>query len=259
MLAILLGSPLGFAQDSNPPIQVPEAEAAQHRIGTRGPIYTNMAQSMDLAELTRMLEPATLEVVVGTGGKPLSARTVKGFMGDLTLLAKTWQYKPFERDGHPVVAKVRESVPILPLRKYSAVHIPFPEIHNWNSLRITFSCSGCYGMCSTYEIEIHGDGTVLYNGEAYVRTKGRKKAKISQPSLVKLVDAFHQADYFSLADGYVSGVTDSQTCASSISFDGQSKSVMDYVGRQAAMPPAVSDLEEAIVQLSGATKFIRHK
>lgn len=256
VLGFVLGSPLGFAQDSNPTIEVLEAEAAEHRIGTRGPIYTNLGQG----ELALTLEPVTLEVVVGTDGKTLDAIKTSGFIfGDLTLLWKTWQYKPFERNGHPVVAKVRESVAVLPIRKRSEVRIPFPEIHDWNSLRIILSRSGCYGMCSTYEIEIHGDGTVLYDGKAFVGTTGRKRVKISQPSLVKLVDAFRKADYFSLADGYVSGVTDLPTCASSISFDGRSKSVLDYVGRDVGMPPGVSDVEAAIDRLSGAAELIRHK
>jgi len=58
-------------------------------------------------------------------------------------------------------------------------------------------------------------------------------------------------DYFSLASGYVSGVTDMPTYVSSISFDGVSKSVLDYVGemRDASR---VSDVEAAIDRLSGA-------
>jgi len=252
----LPGPLLGVVQDSNPTIEVLEAEAAEHRIGTRGPIYTNLGQG----ELALTLEPVILEVVVGTDGKTLDAIKTSGFIfGDLTLLWKTWQYKPFERNGHPVVAKVRESVAVLPIRKRSEVHIPFPEIHDWNSLRITLSRSGCYGMCSTYDIEIHGDGTVLYDGKAFVGTTGRERVKISQPSLVKLVDVFRKADYFSLADGYVSGVTDLPTCASSISFDGLSKSVLDYEGRDVGMPPGVSDVQAAIDQLSGASKWVRRK
>jgi hypothetical protein len=180
-------------------------------------------------------------------------------MGDLTLLCKTWQYKPFERNGQPVAAKVRESVAILPIGERREVHIPFPEIHDWNSLRITLSRSGCYGMCSTYEIEIHGDGTVLYDGQAYVGTTGKQKGKISHASLVKVVDAFRKVDYFSLAAGYVSGVTDMPTCASSISFDGLSKSVLDYVGQEAGMPHGVSDVEVAIDRLSGAYRWIERK
>jgi len=252
----LPGPLLGVVPDSNPTIEVLEAEAAEHRIGTRGPIYTNLGQG----ELALTLEPVILEVVVGTDGKTLDAIKTSGFIfGDLTLLWKTWQYKPFERNGHPVVAKVRESVAVLPIRKRSEVHIPFPEIHDWNSLRITLSRSGCYGMCSTYDIEIHGDGTVLYDGKAFVGTTGRERVKISRPSLVKLVDVFRKADYFSLADGYVSGVTDLPTCASSISFDGLSKSVLDYEGRDVGMPPGVSDVQAAIDQLSGASKWVRRK
>ncbi|HXY02973.1 MAG TPA: DUF6438 domain-containing protein [Terriglobales bacterium] len=259
VLGFVLGSSLGMAQDSNPTIEVLEAETAEHRIGTRGPIYTDLGQNMDPTSLARILEPLTFEVVVGTDGKTLEAQTISGFIFDLTLLWKTWQYKPFERNGHQVVAKVGESVTILSIQKRSEVHIPFPEIHDWNSLRITLRRSACYGICPTYRTEIHGDGTVLYNGEANVGTTGEKKLKISQPSLVQLVDAFRKADYFSLADGYVSGITDMPTYASSISFDGQSKSVLDYVGRSLGMPPAVSNVEEAIDRLSGASKLIRQK
>lgn len=260
MLGCVLGSPLGAAQLANPTVEVLEPETAEHRIGTRDPIYTDLGQNMDQADLARILEPLTFEVVVGTEGKTLDAKKVSGFIfGDLTLLWKTWQYKPFERNGHPVVAKLRESVAILPSGKYSAAHSPFPEIHDWNSLRITLSRSGCYGTCSAYEVEIHGDGTVLYNGHSNVGTTGRKTIEISQASLVKLVDAFRKADYFSLADGYVSGVTDNPTCASSISFDGRSKSVLDYLGRRLGMPSGVSDVEEAIDRLSGASKLTQQK
>ena len=260
VLGFVLGSSPGLAQDSNPTIEVPESETAVHRIGTRGPIYTDAFQNTDPADLARILEPLTLEVVVGTDGKTLDAKRISGFfLGDLTLLWKTWQYRSFERNGHLVVAKVRESVAVLPIRTLSEVQIPFPEIHDWNSLRITLSRSGCYGTCPAYEIEIHGDGTVLYDGAGYVGTTGRRKLKISQPSLVKLVDAFRKADYFSHADGYIHGVTDMPTCVSSISGDGQSKSVLDYLGRDLGMPPAVSDVEEAIDRLSGASELIRHR
>jgi hypothetical protein len=139
------------------------------------------------------------------------------------------------------------------------VHVAFPEIHDWNSLRITLSRSPCYGKCPTYEVEIHGDGTVLYDGKANVATKGRHTAKISRESLVKLVDAFRKADYFSLSDRYVSAVTDNPAYETSISFDGVSKSVLDYVGRSVGMPSTISDVEAAIDRLSGADKRVGRK
>jgi hypothetical protein len=148
---------------------------------------------------------------------------------------------------------------ILPIGERPQAQVPFPEIHDWNSLRITLSRGACYGRCPIYEIAIHGDGTVLYDGRDYVRTKGKKTLQISHASLVQLVDIFRKVDYFSLADRYVSGVTDNPTYVTSISFDGVSKSVVDYVGRKAGMPPGVSDVEAAIDRLSGASQWIGGK
>jgi hypothetical protein len=84
----------------------------------------------------------------------------------------------------------------------------FPEIHDWNTLRITLLRSGCYGRCPAYKSEIHGDGTVLYDGKANVAHKGRHTAKISHAALVELVDFFRKANYFSLGDRYASSITD---------------------------------------------------
>jgi hypothetical protein len=249
LLGAFLGPLLGFAQNSGSVVEILKSEAAEHRIGDRGPIYTNFGDAYVVA----------CEVDVGTDGKVLNAQTSNGFIFDYTLLCKTWRYKPFERNGQPVAARIRESVTILPVGERAEVHVPFPEIHDWNSLRITLSRSGCYGNCSAYEIEIHGDGTALYDGQANVGTTGKKKAKISHASLVKLVDTFRRVDYFSLAAGYASGVTDNPTYVTSISFDGVFKSVLDYVGREAGMPPGVSDVEVAIDRLLGAYRWIERK
>jgi hypothetical protein len=250
LLGVFLAPLFGFAQDSKSVVEILEAETAEHRIGARGPVYTNLGQEHFAVEC---------EIVVGNGGKVVSAQTSGGFISDLTPLCKTWLYKPFERNGQRIVARLRESLTILPIGELPEAHIPFPEIHDWNSVRITLSRSGCYGMCSTYEVEIHGDGTVLYNGQVYVGTTGKQKLHISHASLVKLVDTFREADYFSLASGYASGVTDMPTYVTSVSFDGMSKSVLDYVGRAAGMPPGVSEVESAIDRLSGAYRLIERK
>jgi uncharacterized protein DUF6438 len=135
----------------------------------------------------------------------------------------------------------------------------FPEIHDWSTLRITLSRSGCYGRCPVYKIEIHGDGTVLYDGTINVAHKGRHTAKLSHESLVELVDFFRKANYFSLNDRYASGITDNPTYETSLSFDGASKSVVDYVGQKVGMPSTVSDVEAAIDRISGASSWVGRK
>jgi hypothetical protein len=62
-----------------------------------------------------------------------------------------------------------------------------------------------------------------------------------------------------MAADYASGVTDMPTYVTSISFDGTSKSVLDYVGREVGMPRGVSDVELAIDRLSGASNWIERK
>jgi hypothetical protein len=122
LLVFFVGPLVGFAQDSKSTVEILEAETAEHRIGDRGPIYTNLGHEHFVA---------AFEVVVGTDGKAVTAQTSNGFIGDLTLLCKTWRYKPFERNGQPVIARVRESVTILPVGEFTEAHVPFPEIRDW--------------------------------------------------------------------------------------------------------------------------------
>src|SRR5260370_15726682 len=118
-LGVSLGPLVGFPQDSRP-VEVLEAETAAHRIGDRGPIYTNLGH-----------EPfaAAFEVVVGPDGKVMSAQTSNGFISDLTALCKTWRVKPFERNGQPGGAPVRQSVHLLSVRPPAGGNVPFPPNH----------------------------------------------------------------------------------------------------------------------------------
>ena len=70
---------------------------------------------------------------------------------------------------------------------------------------------------------------------------------------------FRSADYFSLEDKYIAGVTDNPTYITSIAFDTFHKSVVDYVGEYEGMPDAVRELEETIDQIVGSEKWIRRQ
>ena len=55
-----VGPLVGFAQDSKSTVEITEAETAEHRIGDRGPIYTNLGHEHFAA---------AFEDVVGTTGR----------------------------------------------------------------------------------------------------------------------------------------------------------------------------------------------
>jgi len=133
---------------------------------------------------------------------------------------------------------------------------PFPPISDWSSLRITLERTPCYGTCPGYSVEIAGDGTVTYMGQHFVAEKGVRTARIPQSAVRALYDAFVKADFFWSFDEYSAPITDLPTKIVTISFDGHSKSVLDYAGERQGMPKAIADLEEAIDAAAGTAQWI---
>ena len=86
---------------------------------------------------------------------------------------------------------------------------------------------------------------------------GKHKAKISPAVVQQLVETFRRADYFWLFDEYRYSVTDNPSTVTSISFDGRSKTVFDYVGLEEGMPTAVRDLEKEIDRTIDAARWLK--
>jgi ankyrin repeat protein len=72
-----------------------------------------------------------------------------------------------------------------------------------------------------------------------------------------LVTKFREADFYSLRDKYVWGVTDAPTYETSIEIDAHPKKVKDYVGLVAGMPSAVTHLEDAIDELAKTERWTK--
>ncbi len=133
----------------------------------------------------------------------------------------------------------------------------FPAIKNWNSLIITLSRTACFGKCPDYTVEVHGDGTVIFNGRRFVVHTGEYRARISRAAVRALVAKFRTADYFALADRYTARVTDLPTYTTSIAFDGHEKSVRDYGGQIIGAPFAVNEIENAIDEACNTAQWIK--
>jgi len=167
-------------------------------------------------------------------------------------------YRPFERNGEATPATFQDYVFFLPPERVPSVHRPFPEIHDWNTLRIGLNRGTCFGSCPAYGLEIRGDGTVKYKGEAYVAVTGEHQGSISRKDLETLLDLFRRADFFSLDSKYSrDNISDGQTTRMSLAFDGYNISVVDYHGAQAGMPESAEQLIGAIDLYGGANKWVR--
>jgi len=180
--------------------------------------------------------------------------TLRAVVAEVKKTATTLHFRPFEEGGHLVPAEFEMRIPIRGLEDQAA---PFPQIHNWNSIKIVLSRTGCFGACPSYTVEVHGDGTVLYEGGSFVAITGPHRGSVSSEAVAQLVEAFRAADYFSLKDKYMWGATDLPTYTTSISIDGRTKEVVDYAGVEVGMPESVSKLEETIDRLSGVERWTK--
>jgi uncharacterized protein DUF6438 len=101
---------------------------------------------------------------------------------------------------------------------------------------ITLERTHCYGPCPVYTLSIMEDGTVLYEGEDFVRVKGKAKGRITKVALEELVREFEKIDYTNLEDEYVEGKncpqawTDHSAATTSLNWKGKQKTIRHYQG-----------------------------
>jgi hypothetical protein len=138
-------------------------------------------------------------------------------------------------------------------------HTDFPEIHDFNSLRINLDRTGCFGTCPQYSLEVRGDGSVTYDGSWYAKYCGQWWGTIPESSVRELVSQFRAANYFRLNREYSVKGTDLPTYTTAIAFDNVAKCVADYGGTLVGMPADVRKLEDAIDRLAGPEHWTTHE
>jgi hypothetical protein len=119
---------------------------------------------------------------------------------------------------------------------------------------MTLERTACYGTCPVYKLTITGDGTVVYEGRDFVEVKGEQTSQISPAQVQELVNAFEQADFFSLRDYTEQKVTDNPSAITSITINGQTKTVNHYYGDDSA-PQALFDLESKIDEVVNSKQW----
>jgi len=156
----------------------------------------------------------------------------------------------------PVAFTVMDRIAKLPHGGRPSVRVSFPHMRNERSLAIKLERTQCLGSCPDYSVEIHGDGTIIYEGKAYVVIPGRHTARIAPAAVRQLFQKFKSANFFWLLDAYEAPITDFPYFRTTLSFDGRSKAVTDYVGRAIGMPQVVSALETEIDRVVGTARWV---
>jgi len=123
-------------------------------------------------------------------------------------------------------------------------------------LKIKLERSVCYGFCPSYIVEISGDGNVSYCGMAFVEQTGLRTRQINPNKVRSLYDQILAANFFSLQDSYTALITDNPTYIVSVSVDGRTKTVADYVGHKVGMPESVTGIQKSIDDLAGVSDWV---
>jgi hypothetical protein len=114
--------------------------------------------------------------------------------------------------------------------------------------------TSCFGPCPIYTVTIDARGTVTYDGDRFVRVTGRQAARIAQPLVATLLASAERIHFFDLRDAYrviensdgsVTSVTDLPTTIVTITVNGRTKRVEDYVGAPDVLAPFEREIDEA--------------
>lgn len=130
---------------------------------------------------------------------------------------------------------------------------------------ITLQRGACEQRCAVYRLVIFADGTVIYDGQYFVRRTGLIKSGISPEVLSKLIHDLEAGGFFRLENNY--GYGNSDRCSSidpggpvailSVSNQGRSKTVLHNHSCVGPVPKQLTDLEDKVDRAAGTVKWIK--
>ena len=202
--------------------------------------------------LTLTVSPTGDVVTAEAGDDKLSAE----FWPKVRDEVYAWKFTPFESNGHAITAEVEEYVDLVPPERLPTTHVQPPLLRPNSAIAITLARSGCYGTCPAYSVTLSSSG-IQFNGGGFVVARGKHTAPLDQDALRALAQKFLKSDFYSMADKYIASVTDNPFYHLSITIDGKSKQVEDYVGSWVGMPAIITELEEDIDNLAQTSRWIK--
>jgi hypothetical protein len=179
---------------------------------------------------------------------------IQQHLGEAQTLLKQARFRPWVANGHPNPVVIFSGITIAPPERYGTPH-PFPALGKQSNILISMRQMGCEGKCPAYHITLHGDGTVEYEGLAFVATTGKKTTRIARDAVDDLVHRFEKARFFSALPEY-RGAFDGGETLLEISVDGMSHKVNDASGFSAGLPTSIRELEWSIYHATNVRRWV---
>jgi hypothetical protein len=130
---------------------------------------------------------------------------------------------------------------------------------------ITLQRGGCEKRCAVYKVIIFADGSLIYDGEYYVRKDGVVRDKIDVKAVNELINAFKAIDYFNLKDQYgykndegcESMLEDAPIAITSIVIGGKGKCVIHHHRCVSPVAEQLTQLEDKIDKIARTVRWIK--
>lgn len=274
-LFLLLFCCLLTAQSSSPaPVKVDNPRVDEHRIGPVEVLHRSQ-QEMDAWKASGKSAArffpdgagyCAFKVVVSAAGTVESATLTDAGFGapcfpheqEAESIVVARRYEPWMIDGQPARVQIEDYVQVLPPGRWGP-QVAFPEKIDRSTLVFTLERTACYGACPAYKVSIAGDGTVSYDGISSVALTGHHTAHIESSVVTGLLDRFRAANFLSALPSYTGHWTDNPTQTLTLSINGQTKKVVDYVGVNDGLPWGIHELEGAVDEAADTSRWVKGK
>jgi len=142
-----------------------------------------------------------------------------------------------------------------------ALTAPLPTpTPDYSDLVVTMERTPCFGTCPAYKLTVYGDGRVVYEGNMFVAVEGQQTTTISQDAVQELVAALENTEFFSLEDDYSAPATDLPSTITTVTLDGQSKTINHYgvcgYSDIDTAPKELCDLENKIDEITNSAQWV---
>ncbi|MFZ2868560.1 DUF6438 domain-containing protein [Zavarzinia sp.] len=240
------------------PMEVQEVELSAHLPDpTRPPAFFSDESAIIATAWLRLTIDEQGRVVAAVPepkGTPWSDRLLK-YRQRISDMALGLQFRPFERDGKPVAVTGPMSIAVYPKTKPAADR-PFAEA-SMAETDISLSRGPCEGLCPIYDVTIHGDGRVTFNGDFHTSIIGAVDYRVDPANVAALIEQFRAVRFFGLEDRYFNdSISDWPEARIRLRRGNSVKTVREYDGLAVGMPMSVIDIADAIDRLARSDHWI---
>jgi TonB family protein len=119
---------------------------------------------------------------------------------------------------------------------------------------VEVSRSTCYGTCPGYTVRVNADGTVQWDGGAFVDVLGKRTASIGPDRSRALLEEFRTAAFWSYCGDYTRSITDEPGTQIAVSLGGRTRTISDYAY---SSPKELQELQVEVDRVSDSHRW-RH-